>query len=221
VHYDQAQRFLQQHGDLSAEPLAESSTVLQHIFLTRGLHEQAPQEALHLAQAALSFLLEEKLRSFWGREKRLRDELNLNQTTAMVRSFLGYALSYLQSRPATVYLDKDGRVDRNGQSKCSTHHIFVVGEDGIVLDFRSSLLQLSITKLPWSKLRPLRDLGVSFARADLRDVPMPSFFCDHEDGGEAVPTLATALTGMNLQEYEDSNEGLIVVGRASGEPNQC
>jgi hypothetical protein len=155
--YDHIRSDLNQREALSTDPLLESSTVLQHFFLSPEPKCQHLYEALTTAQDEVSSHLLEKVRSFEGKGTELEDDMTPTGPGPMLRSFLSYTLAYLQRFPAEISI--------RGQTKPAPNHVCEVREWGIRFDLSDSFKPTRYIEASWSELPPLHNVGIWFSES--------------------------------------------------------
>jgi hypothetical protein len=157
--YGRMRSYLNQRDALLTDPLLESSTVLQHIFLSPEPKCQGVCEALTAAQDEVSSHLLEKVQSFEGKETELGDDMTPTGPGPMLPSFLSYTLAYLQRLPAEIFV--------RGQTKPAPRLVCEVREWGIRYDLSGSFKPARYIEAPWSQLPPLHNAGIWFSESCL------------------------------------------------------
>lgn len=192
--YDHIRSDLNQCEALSTDPLLESSTVLQHIFLSPEPKCQRIYEALTVAQNEVSLHLLEKVRSFEGKETELGDNMTPTGPGPMLRSFLSYTLAYLQRFPAETSI--------RGQTKPAPNHVCEVREWGIRFDLSDSFKPARYIEALWSELPPLHNVGIWFSESNLPSTQWRGWFC-------AQPRQDSSLD-PNAREEDGLTDGVLV-----------
>jgi hypothetical protein len=192
--YDRIRSDLNQREPLSIDPLLESSTVLQYIFLSPEPKSQHIYEALTAAQNEVSSRLLEKVRSFEGKETELGDDMASTGPGPMLRSFLSYTLVYLQRFPAEVSI--------RGQTKPAPRHVCEVREWGIRFDLSDSFKPARYIEASWSELPPLHNVGIWFSESHLLSTRWRVWF-------SAKPSQDSSLDS-NIKGEDSLADGVLV-----------
>jgi hypothetical protein len=185
-------RNLNQSEALSTDPLLELSTVLQSIFLSPEPKCQHICEALTAAQDEVSSHLLKKLRSFEGKETELGDDMTSTGPGPMLRSFLSYALAYLQRFPAEI----------RGQTKSVQYHVCEVREWGIRFNLGDSIKPARYIEAPWSELPPLHNVGIWFSESHLPITQWHGWF--------SAQTSQDSSLDSNVREEDSLTNGVLV-----------
>jgi hypothetical protein len=157
--YGHAHRNLNQRraiftGPLLEDPLLESSTVLQHIYLSPEPKSRHIYKALAAAQREVSSHLLKKVQSFKGKETELGDGMTPTRPGPMPRSFISYTLAYLQCFPAETLIRQ-------------TELVCEIRERGIRFDLSSSSKPARSIEAMWEELPPFRNVGIWFDECHL------------------------------------------------------
>jgi hypothetical protein len=192
--YDRIRSDLSRCEILSTDPLLESSTVLQHIFLSPESEYQHICEALTVAQNEVSSRLLERLRSFEGKETELQDNMTSTGPGPMLRSFLSYTLAYLQRFPAEISI--------RGQTNPAPSHVCEVREWGIRFDLSDSFNPARYIEALWSELLPLHNVGIWFSESHLPSTQWREWF-------SAKPRQDSSLD-TNVKEEDSLADGILV-----------
>jgi hypothetical protein len=155
-------------GPLLEDPLLESSTVLQHIFLSPEPKSQHIHEVLTATQCEVSSHLFEKVQSFKGKETELGDDMTPTGPGPMLRSFISYTLAYLQRFPAETSI--------RGQTKLVPNHFCEIRERGIRFDLSGSFKPARSIEATWEELPPLRNVGIWFSESHLPSTQRRGWF---------------------------------------------